>query len=683
MSGHLHIVFAPFLPWVWLDIFAVVAALITFYALFHRARGSAGRGIILALLLLTLANPSVITEQREPLKDTALIVVDDSSSMKIGGRATQADAALQDVTKNLSAFNDLDTEIIHVKGGEETDLFRAITQKLSSIPRDRLAGVIAVTDGQIHDKPETPLNAPFHALIAGHRNEIDRRIIVKEAPAYGLVGKSVSLTLHIEDEPKNQSDNAAVTFRRDNGDFETVNMPVGKDIPFSVPVDHAGQNLFVFSTDALPGELTPINNTAAVTINGIRDRLRVLLVSGQPYIGGRSWRNFLKADPAVDLIHFTILRSPMKMDATPNTELALIAFPAHELFAVKLKSFDLVIFDRFRQQSLVPDDYLQNIASYVENGGALLISSSTDEGIPPLTQSPLARVLPTEPTGKLLTGAFIPDLTEAGQRHPVTNALTTDRPRDKWGHWFRQLDARARKGEVLMTGLNNQPLLVLDHVGQGRVAQFLSDQFWLWSRGFETGGPQAELLRRVAHWLVQEPELSETALRAHGETTDNGWQLVITKQSLHDTSAAVTVTDPQNNSTQVTLTPAKQAGVLTATIPVPQTGLYHLKDKDGEILAIVGATDAPEFGAMRAAEDKISPVTKASGGGIVWLDDHVPDIRRTNAGAAQQGWGWIGLKKNDQYRVTGSKAYSLLPPWLMIVVLLAAVMGMWRREGSS
>ena len=201
-------------------------------------------------------------------------------------------------------------------------------------------------------------------------------------------------------------------------------MPVGKDVKFEVPIAHAGQNLFVFSTPPLPNELTPINNDAAVSINGIRDRLRVLLISGEPHIGGRTWRNFLKSDPAVDLVHFTILRSPTKIDGVPNSELSLIAFPVHELFETKLKSFDLVIFDRFRQQSLIPDSYLENIARYVEQGGALLISNATDEGIPEITFSPLARILPAEPTGHLLTGSFVPDLSDAGKRHPVTDTLT-------------------------------------------------------------------------------------------------------------------------------------------------------------------------------------------------------------------------------------------------------------------
>ncbi len=205
----------------------------------------------------------------------------------------------------------------------------------------------------------------------------------------------------------------------------------------------------LFQRHRSPGELTTINNSVAVTVNGIRDRLRVLLISGEPHIGGRTWRNFLKSDPAVDLVHFTILRSPNKMDGTPNSELALIAFPVHELFDLKLKSFDLVIFDRFRRQSLIPDEYLDNIATYVENGGALLISNATNETIPQLTFSPLARILPAEPTGNLLTGSFVPDLSPVGQRHPVTAALPDEMPRKDWGPWFRQIDSRVTKGDRL------------------------------------------------------------------------------------------------------------------------------------------------------------------------------------------------------------------------------------------
>jgi hypothetical protein len=680
---NLPFIFTPLIPLPVLEGAAACATVLTFYAIYHGVRGGIGRGIVFALLFLILSNPSFLREQREPLKDTALVVIDDSASMKIADRPLQSAKAAEAVSKKLALFSDLDVETLHVKGMEETDLFHAIEQKLTDIPADRLAGVVAITDGEIQDKPTTLFSTPFHVLIAGHRDEIDRRIVIKEAPAYGIVGKDVTLTLRIEDQPRAQSESATVQFQRDNGESKTITMPIGEDVQYNLPIDHAGQNLFVFSTPPLPHELTTVNNTVATTINGIRDRLRVLLVSGQPHIGERTWRNFLKADPAVDLVHFTILRSPMKPSMVPNNELSLIAFPVQELFATKLTSFDLVILDRFSQQSLVANEYLDNIARYVENGGALLVSNATDDNRPPLSQSPLARILPSEPTGTILTGAFVPDLTASGHRHPVTSSLTANMPRDQWGHWFRQIDARALKGDVVMTGLHDQPLLILSHVGKGRVAQFLSDQFWLWSRGFEGGGPQAELLRRTAHWLVQEPDLDEDALRVRTELTDDGGQLFISKQSLHENSAGVTIADPNNQLEQATLTLGPEPGVLSATVHVKQTGLYHVKDDHQEVLAVIGPTDAPEFGTMRATEDRVSTVVSASGGAINWLDDYPsgPDIRRQDEGAVQQGWGWIGLRKNGQYRVTGDQVWPLMPPLAAIVIVMAMLMLVWRREG--
>jgi len=682
MNSHFHIIFAPLISPVFLQILGTSALLLALYALVQRAQGAWPRALSLALLLLALANPSLIKEQREALHDTALVVVDDSASMQIGDRAAQSAGALQQLTDKLKTIPNLDTEILHVNGNDETDVFHAVEQKLSTLPHDRLAGIITLTDGQIHDLPAASLTAPFHPLLAGHKNEFDRRLIIKQSPSYGIVGKKVSLTLYIDDQPQSHADTAEVSLVLDKGNSQTITIPTGRDVPLDIPVDHAGQNLFVLSTPTVEGELTPLNNTAAITVNGIRDRLRVLLVSGQPHIGGRTWRNFLKADPAVDLVHFTILRSPMKMDMTPNTEMALIAFPAHELFDVKLSSFDLVILDRFKPQSLVPDSYLENIANYVENGGALLVSNATEEGIPPLTLSPLARILPTQPTGKLLTGSFTPDLTEAGQRHPVTSHLPQITPQKNWGAWLRQIDSRATAGDVLMSGINNKPLLVLNHVGKGRVAQFLSDQFWLWAHNYNNGGPQAELLRRVAHWLVFEPELDETALRAKAFVTDHGWQITITKLSVKDSSDVVNITDPQGQTSTVTLQQGQQAGVLTATSDAKTFGLYHLQDADQDINVMVGATNVPEFGAMRATIDILTPIASASHGSINWLDEGVPDIRSVRDGSATSGWNWIGLNHNDKYRVTGSKAYPLWPAWLAIALLLAGFMAGWWREGN-
>lgn len=685
MMDHFHIIFAPLLPYPWLAALASAALLLALFALYRRARGAVFRTLLFTLLLLVLANPSLIAETREPLKDKALVVVDDSASMKLGGRGKQVADALEKITQKLDAFPDLEFEVLHVAGEDETDLFRAIEQKRGTIPTDRFAGTIALTDGEIHDAPISDFPAPFHALIVGRKNEIDRRLIIKSAPAYGIVGKKAVLTLRVEDAPKPQSDKAVVTINRDDGSIQTITVPVGEDVKVETNITHGGANLLGFETETLPGEITPLNNVAVATINGIRDRLRVLMVAGQPHIGGRQWLNLLKGDAGVDLVNFTILRSPFKDNAVPNNELSLIAFPSHEVFDTKLNKFDLVIFDGFSSRLLVPDSYLNNIAAYVEHGGALLLSDATGAQATELGHSPLARVLPTTSNGEVVTGRFVPALSEAGKRHPVTSKLGDVQAQNLWSPWYRQVDAHVSNdtGEVLMTGINQKPLLVLAHVGKGRVAQFLSNQFWLWARDYPEGGPEGEMLRRTAHWLMKEPELDETALHAKAEHIENNWQLSISKQSLKNDTANVVVTGPNNQPLQVKLMASPKDTQLHATVPAPTPGLYHVKDDAHDIMVMAGIEATPEFGAMVATEDILEPAAKASDGSVTWLADNPdgPEIRRTGKGSSQHGYGWIGLKQNGQYRVTGSNATPLWPAWAALALLLAAAMWMWRREG--
>jgi len=205
-----------------------------------------------------------------------------------------------------------------------------------------------------------------------------------------------------------------------------------------------------------PAELTLQNNRAVVTVSGVRDRLRVLLVSGEPHAGERVWRNLLKADPSVDLVHFTILRPPDKQDATPINELSLIAFPSRELFQEKLRSFDLVVFDRYSERGVLPLVYFQNLASYVQDGGALLVSSGPEfAGIESIYRTPLSQVLPVQPTGQIVTQPFKPNLTPDGLAHPVTRELpgrNQEKAAPSWGPWFRILGANKVSGQTVMAG---------------------------------------------------------------------------------------------------------------------------------------------------------------------------------------------------------------------------------------
>ncbi|MCH9014017.1 MAG: hypothetical protein IIA68_13315, partial [Proteobacteria bacterium] len=520
MTGAISIAWAPFFPWPVVGALGAAALAVLALALWRRARGVWWRALALGVLVLALANPSLVAEQRDALEDVVLVLVDESPSQAIAPRAEQSAAAVSHLLDELGRLRGTETRLLRAgadaAGIEEdgTRLFAALRQALSKVPRQRVAAVILVSDGQVHDVPESlealGLDAPLHLLLTGEADEGDRRLIVNKAPSFGIVGRKLAVTLTVDDLPPGPGPRLArVTLRRDGGEEKTIHVPVGVEQKIDFELDHRGPSVLEIEVEAGPRELTLANNRAAVVVNGVRDRLRVLLVSGEPHAGERAWRNILKSDPSVDLVHFTILRPPEKQDGTPIRELSLIAFPTRELFEVKLDQFDLIIFDRYRRRGVLPSIYLDNIANYVREGGALLEAVGPAFATPlSLYRTPLGRVLPVEPTGAIFEQGYRPRVTALGQRHPVTadlNPAIEPGAAPTWGRWFRLIDGDAKSGMVIMSGVEGRPLLVLDRVGEGRVAQFMSDHMWLWSRGFEGGGPQAELLRRIAHWLMREP----------------------------------------------------------------------------------------------------------------------------------------------------------------------------------
>src|SRR3954453_15151946 len=560
--------FDPLLPvWV-LVVLGVLCLAIAAVGAWRRGRGTAMRLAAFAVLLLWLSGPRLVQETRDSLRDIGLLVVDQSASMQVGDRAHEAEATRQSIEAQAARLTDLDLRTITVpeSGNAGTRLFSDVDRALADIPRSRLAGTIAITDGQLHDLPKaSPGGAPLNLLLPGKGEETDRRLRVIEAPGYGIVGKSVFLRVAIDDlgTPGALSDHngpATLTIRRDGQPFRTESVPVGVEQRIEVPITRAGPTVIEMAASPLPDEVSQVNNRAVVEINGVRDRLRVLLISGEPHPGERAWRRLLKSDPSVDLVHFTILRPPEKDDMTPLNELALIAFPVRELFQDKIGEFDLIILDRFQNRGLLPMPYLANIANRVRQGGALLLSVGPEfSGLTSLATTPLASVLPGGPSrfNAVVNDRFRPTVSDLGQRHPVTAGLTgankPDDPKDPtWGSLYRPVQPGDVHGSVLLSTPDGQPLLALDRVGEGLAALLLSDQIWLWSRGHEGGGPQAELLRRIAHWLMREPALEENALTAHV----NEGRLAIQRRSTDPTPPGpVTVTDPDGKNETVPLAP--------------------------------------------------------------------------------------------------------------------------------
>ena len=683
------IVFAPMLPLPWLAAALLVGLGLCGVAIVRRGRGAGLRVLSLILLALGVLDPRLVRETRTPSSDVALIVADHSPSQAISDRGRQRDDAVTELSERLHGMPDLDVRVIvagDAKGDGATRAFAAAERAVSEFGANRLAAVFLVTDGQVHDAPAegTPswLPAPVHVLLTGAPGERDRRVVIEQAPAYGLVGTPVSLRYRIDDlgaQDPPVAGRVPVHFSVGGTMKGTALATPGRSEALSFTLDHAGPTAVEIEVEPLADEVATRNNRAAVVINGVRDRLRVLLVSGQPHLGERTWRNLLKSDPAVDLVHFTILRPPDKDEFTPLRELSLIVFPVQELFEKRLHDFDLIVFDRYGEHGVLIDTYYDAIARYVEQGGALLIASGTEYAGPmSLFHTGLRPVLPAVPTGRSIEKPFVPTVTELGHRHPMTAGLPAagEASGTGWGPWFRLIEAGAERGRILMTGADGRPLLIVDRVGDGRIAQLMSDQVWLWARGYQGGGPYVELIRRMAHWLMKEPELEEDAIKA---TIADG-RLSIERRSLEANSGPVRVTTPLGEGHDIALED-RGDGVAAASVDAAEPGLYRVEADGNTAVAVAGGLNVSEFADLRASDERLQAVAGASGGSVSWLKDGLPQIREVAKGRIAAGRGWMGLQRNHAFVVTGTSETPLLPGLLLVALALGSLMLAWWREG--
>lgn len=693
------IVISPLLPWPALAALGGVGLALLVLSAARRGRGTVFRALALGVLVVALLDPRATSETREPQPDVAVVLIDDSPSQKIGERSAQTEFAVDAVRAALGRFDDLQIKLVRILGDGTADaadsgdggtrMMGALGRAFADVPESRVAGAIVITDGQVHDAADEAATAslpiPMHVLLTGRRGEMDRRLVVEEAPGFGIVGESVTVRYRVVDRPAPQragagANTARVSFSLDGADAGSVDVPVGEASTFAFTLDHAGSTVLEMAAGPAPGELSSLNNRAVVRINGVRDRLRVLLVSGQPHAGERTWRNLLKSDPSVDLVHFTILRPPEKDDMTPLRELALIVFPIHELFEVKLAEFDLILFDRYIVRDVLPPSYLRNIVEYVREGGALMLAIGPEfAGLRSLFRTPLGELMPGVPTGEVLEQGFSPSLTDTGRRHPVTAPLVLDPTSQdrQWGRWFRQIEVTQRSGHALMSGIGDRPLFVLDRVEKGRVGMLMSDHVWLWAREFEGGGPQAELLRRLAHWLMKEPELEEERLSAYVQRG----KLTIERRSLESSAPVVTVTTPAGEMRDVALEAAER-GIARATIEADEPGIFRVDDGSRTTLAVSGGLHSKELADLRSTDEHLAPLVAASGGGLAWIEtDGVPEFRRVRPGRDTAGRGWMGLRENGAYMVTGFVQVSLLPGLLILGLVIAAMTAAWWREG--
>ncbi len=686
--------FDPLIPVPLIAAAGVGLASVAGYSLLRRARGAVLRSVASLALLASLANPVLQAEDRVPLKSTVAIVLDKSQSQSFGDRNAQLEAAIPGLKERLARFPYFDVRV--VSAGEasgsgaqsSTRIVEAVNNAFTDVPLSRVGGAIVITDGQAHDVPADPAKAfgfaaPVHVLLTGREGEKDRVIRLLESPKFGITGKPLKFSYRVDDDGAAPGTPVKVRVLLNGEPLREETSVAGQVAELDIEIARAGKNILELTAEPLDGEVSASNNSAVATIDGIRENLRVLLVSGEPHAGERTWRNLLKSDGAVDLVHFTILRPPEKQDGTPINELSLIAFPTRELFVEKINDFDLIIFDRYQHRDVLPILYYDYIAKYVEQGGALLIAAGPEyAGTASIAETPLEPALAALPDGGVTEQAFFPRLTDEGKRHPVTRGLegSASEP-PAWGRWFRIIDVQEPEGNVVMKGPDDKPLLILDRKGKGRVGMLLSDQGWLWARGFEGGGPDVSLYRRIAHWLMAEPELEEEALNA----VSSGNTIEIVRQSMEKEAGDAQIISPSGKTSTVKLIEA-DPGLFRGTLKTNEIGLFQVANGDLSTLVHAGPVDAPEFKSIISTDAVLKPLTTqtkasirrlASATGTLTLPDIVPITRTSEA----SGPNWIGLRKTDETELLGINRLPLFGGLIGLALLLSAMAATWWREG--
>lgn len=760
--GGIEMEFAPLLPLWGIILLAGLAALPAFYALWRRQKGAFWRLLAVLVVGLALLSPQGLRIERAALPGLVLLAEDASASQSLGPRPQQRNAAAQALEAALRARGFEVRRISVTETAEGTKLFAGIETALDTLPTGQLAGIVAITDGQIADTPRKggygPLSGagaaqvPFHALITGVPGEQDRWLEVVEAPAFALVGQAAHVKLRVRAQTgerrafsprKDSLERGKMALQiRQNGQAQAVlAVQAGQEVEVPVVLDRAGVNAFEFMLEAGENELTTRNNRAFVAIRGVRDALNVLLVSGEPHAGQRTWRHILKGDPNVSLVHFTILRPQDKQDATPINELSLIAFPTRDLFIDKIDKFDLILLDRYSGQSVLPSAYFENMVRYVRAGGAILLSGGPElaqgpgpsrlpfgaglggmaAGAAVAGTHPLAAILPVEGLAPAREGAFVPQRSPTGRKHPITRLLpgaeagagseagTGDLP---WGPWFRYVPARTKAtGISVLDAPEGAPLLVVAHEGKGRVGLLLSDQLWLWARGYAGGGPYEPLLRRLVHWLMKEPELDEERLDLRLEAG----MLVAERQTLGAGAGDFKLTLPDG---AVRMLPPQevQPGLWRAQTPFEQSGFHGLEQRKGleqgalQAAFLIGE-DSAEWRAVVSDPAAMAQLLAGMPHSVQRLQDEAGTLRLPEIFAATDAQA-LGARlaeaaQNQARQISAGEAAFLSPLqplgfvagqlsevraierfWLLIglpglFALLAFVLLAWWREGRG
>jgi hypothetical protein len=321
----------------------------------------------------------------------------------------------------------------------------------------------------------------------------------------------------------------------------------------------------------------------------------------------------------------------------------------------------------------------------VREGGALLVAAGPEFAGPnSLARTPLAAVLPAQPDGQVLEQPFRARVTEPGIRHPVTRDLpgaASEPP--SWGEWLRVVGSRTTRGATVMSGPGGRALLVLNREDKGRVALLLSDHAWLWARGFQDGGPHLDLLRRLGHWLMKEPDLEEEALRAF----PRGRDIEVERQTMSERADPAVLRLPSGREVAVPLSQMRP-GVFAGTAPSGEQGLHRVDQGGLTTFVGIGPANPREMADVFSDTARLQPLMEATAGSVrrIGVEGHarvdVPRIVALRAGTTFSGGDWIGVRPTDSARIVGLSLLPLMLGGLGLLLLAVPAVLAWLSEAG-
>ena len=638
------------------------------------------------LLTLIVINPKKNVKEELFYKNIVLVALDKTLSMSETKKTEEVELINKYIESTILTYDKFIKKEVLLENSDieekdsGTNFFSTLKKELNKINKDRVAGIIFVTDGQIHDIEEYSDkldNIPIHFIIVGKENELDRVLKTYNVPDYSIVGEQVNFDLIVEDYYTKKDLVADIIL--DGKKYLSKKIKPNKNYQISIPIYHAGENVLEIKVKKLPGEISEINNYKIHKIKGVHEKLRVMLISGEPNMGLRSLRNLLNSDPSIELVHFTILRPPSKRDLTPVKELSLIPFPTDELFAADISKFSLIIFDQYSLQGVLPKKYLSNITNFVLKGGALLdIAGPEYAKQTSIINSPLKIILPTNPLDELGVEEFKPELTELGLRHPITNKLITNYKNKPWGSWNRFIKTEKKSGKILLKH-KNYPILVASQVGDGRVVQLLSDQTWIWKKSITESGPLTELVRNTIHWLLKTPELEENFLNF----TKNSNIINVTLNTLLPGNANAKITSPSNKTINF-LMKDNNSGGLNGQFISNELGKHKLEVKGITKYIYLGQKNNKELEDIKSTENKVNILSKTKNNiSTHWYESGMPKILIIYNDKILSGQNWIGIKNKNVPKTSQFISKEYLDWYFLLPFLLGLFIYSWFRESRD